>query len=367
MIYKKLKGVLYSKTNNNDSVMRIIIIVLLGSAVMLSIPNQVSSQVNTISSSENNMSSAASTSSPQASDTIVTIPKGAANPAIDLTLQNTGQWYIPKKTIISAGDKVTWENQDTESHTVTSGLGAGIQSVQTNEKGKPDGIFDSGAFKPGELWSRTFYNPGTYNYFCTIHPWMEAVVVVNPIQASEIPNYPVDASGNKQDVWPVHTFSKDGKYDIDLKWDPIPILTGKTETLIADFFDPATNSRLQLTPYDFVILQNGKELDRVHSLTEVGSGVHKYVFSRAGPITIRIENVGDYKEAYSEFGTIVYPNPDISSATANGTDVTRVSGGTEPVSRILNPLTLVWITYGVIFGIPAAIGIFIVLFKKGII
>jgi plastocyanin len=354
--------------------MRIIGIVLLISAAIIfsSIPNQVFSQVNTIRSSENDSSSAASTRSTQASDTIiVTIPKGAANPAIDLTLQNTGQWYVPKKTIISVGDKVTWQNQDTESHTVTSGLGAGIQSVQTNEKGKPDGIFDSGTFKPGESWSRTFYNPGTYNYFCTIHPWMEAVVVVNPIQATEIPNYPIDASGNKQDVWPVHTFSKDGKYDIDLKWDSIPILTGKTETFIADFFDATTNSRLQLTPYDFVILQNGKEVDRVHALTEIGSGVHKYLFQRAGPITIRIENVGDNKEAYTEFGTIVYPNPDIASSSlsdaANGTDITRVSGGTEPVSRILNPLTLVWITYGVIFGMPAAVGIFIVLFKKGII
>jgi hypothetical protein len=248
-------------------------------------------------------------------------------------------------------------------------LGAGIQSVQTNEKGKPDGIFDSGLFDPGESWSRTFYNPGTYNYFCTIHPWMEAVVVVNPIQISQIPNYAVDASGNKQNVWPVHTFSKDGKYDIDLKWDPIPILTGKTETFLADFFDATTNNRLQLTPYDFVILQNGKELDRVHALTEIGTGVHRYVFSRASPITIKIENVGNDKEAFSEFSTIVYPNPDTSSSSVsdNGTGITRVSGGTEPVSRVLNPLTLVWITYGVIIGIPAAVGIFIVLFKKGII
>ena len=94
---------------------------------------------------------------------------------------------------------------------------------------------------------------------------------------------------------------------------------------------------------------------------------HKYVFSRAGPITIKIENVGNNnKEAFSEFSTIVYPNPDTSSSvSANGTDITRVSGGTEPVSRILNPLTLVWMTYGVIFGIPVAVGI--VLFKKGII
>lgn len=299
--------------------------------------------------------------------TIVTIPNGAANPEVDLTLQKVGNWYSPKKITVAAGDAVTWKNEDTEPHTVTSGLGAGIQSVQTNEKGKPDGIFDSGLFKPGESWSRKFYNPGTYNYFCTLHPWMEAVIVVNPIQTSEIPSYPVDESGSKQDVWPVHTFSKDGKYDIDLKWDPVPILTSQTVTFFADFYTMPANVHSPPTPYDFVVIQNGKELDRVYALTDVGAGVHKYMFSRAGPVTIRIENVGDNKDSYTEFNTIVYANPDTSAVTGNGTDITRVSGGTEPVSRILNPLTLVWITYGVIFSLPAALGVFIVLYKKGII
>jgi hypothetical protein len=101
--------------------------------------------------------------------------------------------------------------------------------------------------------------------------------------------------------------------------------------------------------------------------------VHKYVFSRAGPITIRIENIGgdDDKNAFGEFSTIVYPNPNISTTTTTATNntegITRVSGGTEPVSRILNPLTLVWITYGVIIGLPIAAGVGIILYKKGII
>ncbi len=219
------------------------------------------------------------------------------------------------------GSTVIWKNEDTEPHTVTSGLGAGIQSVQTNEKGKPDGIFDSGVFKSGESWSYTFYNPGTYNYFCTIHPCMEAVVIVNPIQSSQqIPTYAVDASGNKQAAFPIYVFSKDNKYEVGLKWDPVPLLTGKTVTFMAEFFDVKTNTRIQLAPYDFVIIQNGKELDRVHGLTQVGSGVHKYVFSKAGTITIRIENIGDDKNAFGEFTTIVYLNPDISAAIAtNGT------------------------------------------------
>jgi plastocyanin len=294
----------------------------------------------------------------------VTIPNGAANPTLDLSLQKLANWYDPKTLTISAGDTVVWKNEDIEAHTVTSGRGAGIASVQTNEKGAPDGIFDSEFFGPGESWSYTFYTPGTYSYFCTIHPWMEGAVTVNRIAAEDIPSYPVDGSGNRHSAWPVHTFSNDGKYDIDMKWDPVSIQTGKPVTLFIDFFDARTNERLQLTPYEFVIMQDGKELDRNYALTDIGMGVYKYEFSRPGPITMRVEAVDDNPESWSEFSTIVYPNPE-STDYGQGAEVTRVSGGTQPVSRVINPLTLVIFTYGVIFGIPAAVGAVIVLYKKG--
>lgn len=365
-----MRDISTSKSLIKSFSMTIMLILSMG----ISVPNQGFAQTNNDpSQTDNSNSSDTEPSQHDTNTTIVTIPKGAANPEVDLTLKKVGSWYIPKKASVSIGDTVTWKNEDTDAHTVTSGLGAGIQSVQTNEKGKPDGIFDSGVFKSGESWSHTFYNPGTYNYFCTIHPWMEAIIVVNTVKNSQqIPTYPVDASGNKQAAFPIYVFSKDNKYEVGLKWDPVPVLTAKTVTFMAEFFDVKTNTRIQLAPYDFVIIQNGKELDSIHGLTQVGSGVHKYVFSKAGTITIRIENIGDDKNAFGEFTTIVYPNPDISAAmstngTVGGRDITRVSGGTEPVSRILNPLTLVWITYAVIIGLPVALGIFLYLFKKGII
>jgi plastocyanin len=197
-----------NKSNNNNGgtlvnrlAITLMMVVATSSPLVIIIPSTVAEV------QENNNMSGSSTNANTSATATVNISKGAANPTIDLTLNKVGQWYTPKQTTISAGDKVTWKNDDTEAHTVTSGLGAGIQSVQTNQKGKPDGIFDSGAFKPGESWFRTFYNPGTYNYFCTIHPWMEAVVIVNPIQESQIPHYPVDESGNVQNVFPVHTYS----------------------------------------------------------------------------------------------------------------------------------------------------------------
>lgn len=337
--------------------------------------NLAMAQIDTYNSTSSS-NTTSKTNTTTAAKTVI-IAKGAANPTVDLTLQKVGQWYTPKKVTISVGDTITWKNQNTDVHTVTSGLGAGIQSAQTSEKGKPDGIFDSGPIKPGGgSWSHAFYNPDTYNYFCTIHPWMEGVVVVNPVKASEIPNYPVDAFGHRQNTWPIYVYTKDGKYEVGLQWNPVPILTGKTVTFIADFFEARTNAPLHLKPYDFVVVQNGKELDRVTELAQIGSAVHKYIFSRAGPITIRVENVGDDgKNAYSEFSAIVYPNPNATAVVANqvpgsnnnSSDITRITeGGTPPVSRLLNPLTLVWITYGVIFGLPAAAAI-VILFKKGII
>ena len=334
------------------------IFVLLSSVIGLSIaPIQVQAQANNDTSSE--------FQSPE-STTVITIPKGAANPSLDLTFQNLANWYEPKTMTVSAGDKVTWKNEDTEPHTVTSGRGAGIQSVQTNEKGEPDGIFDSNFFEPGTSWSYAFYVPGTYTYFCIIHPWMEGVITVDPIAAKDIPDYPVDGSGNKLERWPIHTLSNDGRYDIDMKWDAPIIITDKTVTIFIDFFDARTNERLQLTPFEFVITQDGKELERTYGLSDVGAAVYKYEFTKPGPITMRIEKIGDRPEAYSEFSTVIYPDPESSSFVQNA-ELTKIAGGTPPASRLINPLTLVLFTYSVIFGLPAAIGIVIFLFKKGII
>ncbi len=325
--------------------------------------NNVSNESN--SRSNNNRSDSA--------EHLVTIPRGAGNPTPDLTLQNVGKWYEPKALAISQGDTVIWKNDDTEPHSVTSGIGGGLISAQTGSRGKPDGIFDSGLFQPGKSWSYKFNNAGTFAYFCTIHPWMEGVVIVQPVANTiKVPIYPVDGQGNKQQEWPVHTFSKDGKYDIDLSWSPKVIHTGDAATFFADFFDARTNARLQIVPYDFIVMQNGKELDNVHSLTQIGSGVQKYVFSKAGPITIKIAGVGESKDSYSEFSTIIYPsssdaNRTTTTASSDDQVIKRLEGGSPPVSRFINAATIVYFTYGVIFVLPAAAAAIVILYKKGII
>jgi plastocyanin len=77
--------------------------------------------------------------------------------------------FNPQTLNVSPGTTVTWKNMDTVSHTVTSG------NPSDNQTGT---IFDSSLIKPGDTFSFTFKDAGTYNYFCMVHPWMTGQVVV---------------------------------------------------------------------------------------------------------------------------------------------------------------------------------------------
>ena len=78
--------------------------------------------------------------------------------------------FIPSDLEIIALDTVTWKNNDSVIHTVTSG---------TYSSG-PDGIFNSGPLEPGDSFSYQFLweDSGIVTYFCTIHPWVNGIVTV---------------------------------------------------------------------------------------------------------------------------------------------------------------------------------------------
>ncbi len=322
---------------------------------------------------------------------IVTIPKGSANPSIDITNLEERKWYNPSKLETESGDIVKWINNDRESHTVTSGLGSGIQSLLTNKLGTANGIFDSGLFAPGESWSYNFTNKiGIFSYFCTLHPWMTGIVDVKVSQKVEqqkevrgeednkiipIPDYPVDEKGNKLSRFPVHTLSNDEKYDIDMSWSPKILQTSKLSTFLMDFFEMPSNKKLHLVPYDIVIIQNNKTLEKASGITEVGADTIQYTFSETGPITIRIEKIGN-TGAYTEFNTLVYQNPNTTSSSISKSESNKQNDGSDggiisPVGQfstgLISPIFLVSLIYVIIIAIPAAVGVVIVLYKKGII
>jgi plastocyanin len=63
---------------------------------------------------------------------------------------------------VPIGTTVTWVNRDEESHTVTSTAG----------------LFASPALDPRQAFSYRFTTPGTYTYYCALHPHMTAKLVV---------------------------------------------------------------------------------------------------------------------------------------------------------------------------------------------
>jgi len=70
--------------------------------------------------------------------------------------------FSPSAVAVQAGGTVTWTNNDSVSHTVTS----------------DDGSFASQTLAPGASFSHTFATAGTISYHCAIHPSMKGSVSV---------------------------------------------------------------------------------------------------------------------------------------------------------------------------------------------
>jgi plastocyanin len=71
--------------------------------------------------------------------------------------------FAPARVRVTAGQVLEWRNRGTTDHAI-----------------KGPGFF-SRAVPPGGRWMHRFDKPGTYSYFCTLHPdVMRAVVVVPP-------------------------------------------------------------------------------------------------------------------------------------------------------------------------------------------
>lgn len=281
----------------------------------------------------------------------VTIARGAANPSFDPQIKDRpAEWYTPTKITVGVNDTVTWANQDIEKHTVTSGESSGRTGFVQGDLGKVNGIFDSGLFATDEQWSHTFAVPGTYQYFCTLHPWMFGIVVVEGTD-DDLPDYPVDARGNEVS-FPVMSPSSDGKYHAGLYWSPVVLRTGEQVTFTNDFFDSSGSTKIHLLKYDFVLLQNGEEIHRSSGFSEGGSDIKYFAFPEPGAATIRFENLGGDKNSFAEFGTIVYPGE--SGVTADAI----IS------SNKIDPAIIQGSIYAVPIGIAAGAGAFVFWFAR---
>ena len=72
--------------------------------------------------------------------------------------------FSPAEVTVTPGTKVTWVNHDDVPHTATS-------------TAKPR-AFNSGTLDTEGMFSHVFTQPGTYEYFCAVHPHMKGRVTV---------------------------------------------------------------------------------------------------------------------------------------------------------------------------------------------
>jgi nitrite reductase (NO-forming) len=113
------------------------------------------------SDSNKNNTNATGMTSTNTSSTSVSIVPGSGTP-------DSKVFFKPSPAKIAVGSTITWTNDDTLPHTVTSG---------NPEKGA-DGIFDSGIMNAGKSFSHTFDKAGISKYYCAVHPWMIGTVMV---------------------------------------------------------------------------------------------------------------------------------------------------------------------------------------------
>ena len=83
---------------------------------------------------------------------------------------SNAKFYEPPTLTVPAGTTVTWKNTDSTLHTVTSG------SAETGVSGTE---FDSSYLAGGKTFQHTFSSAGTFDYYCTLHPFMKGQVIVN--------------------------------------------------------------------------------------------------------------------------------------------------------------------------------------------
>jgi plastocyanin len=100
---------------------------------------------------------AAAGSGSATSEVTVDMAKGTAS-----NVDCGDQCYIPMNVQIPVGGTVVWNNVDSAAHTATA----------------MDSSFDTSFVNAGKSAKHTFDTAGTFDYMCSLHPWMKGTVTV---------------------------------------------------------------------------------------------------------------------------------------------------------------------------------------------
>ncbi|MFB5631279.1 MAG: PEFG-CTERM sorting domain-containing protein [Nitrosopumilaceae archaeon] len=192
-----------------------------------------------------------------AADENVSIPSGSSVPGCE----ETNECYLPPSITVHPGNTVTWSNDDSAAHTVTSGNPADSESVGD--------VFDSGLLIAGSTFSYKFDTLGNYPYFCIVHPWMKGNVLNTVGGGIEIPMGTITVGGDNMPKETVATaMSSDGSVRVEIV--TTKPTTNEALSLEARFRDANGGGLKAHVNYDIIATQNGKTV-----LSETGLHQHE--------------------------------------------------------------------------------------------
>ncbi|HXV66689.1 MAG TPA: PEFG-CTERM sorting domain-containing protein [Nitrosopumilaceae archaeon] len=218
---------------------------------------------------------------------VITLPEAfAAN--VDVSIpsgtsvqgcEKTNECFVPASVTVHPKDTVTWTNNDSAAHTVTSGTA----------KDGPDGKFDSSLFMAGKTFSHKFDTLGNYPYFCIVHPWMIGNVLNTVGGGIEVPLGKIIVGGDDMPKETVATaMSSDGSVRVE-------IVTGKptpNETLSLEtrFRDASGGGLKTHVNYDIMATHNEKiVLSEIGIHQHEGTGNHiTTVLGSNDPVNIKV-------------------------------------------------------------------------------
>lgn len=199
----------------------------------------------------------------------VSIPTGASSPGCE----TTHECFTPSEVTIDVGSEVVWSNDDSASHTVTSG----------DPKNGPDGTFNSDLFLAGKTFSHTFDEAGKFSYFCQVHPWMQGSVIVQEAQGST-------DTGDMHDQGAM-VMTQDGSIMVHINSDTP---SKGAEAKVSVEFTDADGKPVQHVNFEVTATQDGTEV-----ISEKGqhahSGVTEFTTTALGsdsPLDVQVKILG---------------------------------------------------------------------------
>jgi predicted secreted protein with PEFG-CTERM motif len=211
----------------------------------------------------------------------VTIPAGSATPGCE----STNECYIDSEVTLDAGSEVVWSNEDSASHTVTSG----------DPKNGPDGIFDSGLFLSGQTFSHTFEEEGEFPYFCLVHPWMQGTVIVQAAGEEHTDEEHTDEEHTDEEhdheAHGAMVMSQDGSVMIHIDSDEP---AEGVEAVVSVEFVDADGNPIEHVNFEITATQDGNEVI-AETTQHVHSGVTEFTTAELGsdsPLDVQVTILG---------------------------------------------------------------------------